>query len=336
MRPRFCPTLVNDRFGDPALHVDFLLERRAMLFDLGDISALNSRAALRLSDVFVSHTHVDHFVGFDQLLRLFVGREKRLRLCGPAGFIARVEAKLNGYTWNLADRFDADLVLSVTEAHPDGRGERAQFRLTNRFARECLATNTIRDGVILDEPSLRVSCAELDHFTPCLAFALQETEHVNVWRNRLAELGLAAGPWLNELKASIFKSLPDDAEIPVEREDGARDAMPLGLLRARVVSITPGQKIAYVTDAAYSLANTAAIVELAKGADILFIEAVFAGEDAALAANRAHLTTTQAGTLARLAGVGRVVPFHFSPRYAGQADRLLTEVDAAFRSRGTR
>jgi ribonuclease Z len=78
---------VNDRFGDPALYVDFLLEKRAMLFDLGDIHALPGRNILRLTDVFVSHAHIDHFIGFDHLLRLLVGRNKRLRLYGPAGFI---------------------------------------------------------------------------------------------------------------------------------------------------------------------------------------------------------------------------------------------------------
>ena len=86
MRPKFYPSLVNDRFGDPAVFIDFLLERRAILFDLGDIHALPPRSVLRLTDIFVSHTHIDHFAGFDRLLRLLVGRPKLLRLYGPPGF----------------------------------------------------------------------------------------------------------------------------------------------------------------------------------------------------------------------------------------------------------
>jgi ribonuclease Z len=105
--------------------------------------------------------------------------------------------------------------------------------------------------------------------------------------------------------------------------------MPLGALRG-VVTVTPGQKIGYVTDVADTAANRAAIIELVRNADLLFIEAVFAEADVALAAERAHLTTTAAGAIARAAGVQRIEPFHFSPRYAGEEARMLNEVIAAF------
>jgi ribonuclease Z len=105
--------------------------------------------------------------------------------------------------------------------------------------------------------------------------------------------------------------------------------MRLGELRC-AVTITPGQKIGYVTDAADTAANRGAIIRLVAHADLLFIEAAFAAEDTALAAERAHLTTIAAGSIARQAGVRRVEPFHFSPRYAGEEARLLSEVQATF------
>jgi ribonuclease Z len=105
--------------------------------------------------------------------------------------------------------------------------------------------------------------------------------------------------------------------------------VPLGTLRS-ALTVTPGQKIAYVTDAADTAANRDAIIALARNADVLFIEAAFAQADAALAAERAHLTTAAAGRIAREAGVRQVEPFHFSPRYAGEEARMLNEVMAAF------
>src|SRR4029453_12228774 len=103
----------------------------------------------------------------------------------------------------------------------------------------------------------------------------------------------------------------------------------LAVLRS-AVTVTHGQKIAYITDAADTAANRDSIIDLARNADLLFIEAAFAGEDAALAAERAHLTTLAAGQIAREAQVRRVEPFHFSPRYSGEEQRMLNEVMTAF------
>src|SRR5450759_1947688 len=100
MRPIITPELVNGPFGDPALYLDFRFERRAMLFDMGDLAALPPKKILRLSDVFVSQTHMDQFAGFDRVLRICLGRDTALRLYGPPGFLDHVGHKLAAYTWN--------------------------------------------------------------------------------------------------------------------------------------------------------------------------------------------------------------------------------------------
>jgi ribonuclease Z len=86
-----------------------------------------------------------------------------------------------------------------------------------------------------------------------------------------------------------------------------------------------------VVDAHYNDDNSRRIVELAEGADQLFIEAPFLQRDAAHAAARYHLTAYQAGTLARRARAQQCIPFHFSARYAGEEDSLRAEAAAAFR-----
>ena len=170
--------------------------------------------------------------------------------------------------------------------------------------------------------------AVLEHRTPCLAFAIEEPAHINVWKNRLQELELPVGPWLRKLKRAVLEHRPDHELIEAGVPPSARE-MSLGVLR-KAVTVVPGQKVAYITDAADTPVNRDAIVALAHNADILFIEAAFAKSDAQLAAERAHLTTDSAGSLARAAGVRRVEPFHFSPRYSGQDDRMIEEVMAAF------
>lgn len=325
MRPTFHPSLVNDPFGDPALFVDFLFERRALLFDLGDIRALPPRKLLRVSDIFVSHCHMDHFMGFDWFLRISLGRERGVRLYGPPGFLNQVEAKLSAYTWNLVHRYENDFSITAIEVAKNGTARRAEFRVRSAFRREAETQLELGDLVLLDTPAFRVRCTFLDHLTPCLAFALEKKQHVNIWKNCLAERGLLVGHWLQELKRAVLEGRPLDSSI--EGPDGQpmtlNDLMPC-------LQVVPGTKLAYVTDAVYHERNAGRIETLARGADMLFIEAVFAHELAARGQEKYHLTAAQAGWLAHRAGAKQVVSFHHSPIYHGQEALLQQELQEHF------
>ena len=333
MRPIFQPRLVNGPFGDPGLHLDILFERRALLFDLGDIASLAPRKILRTTHVFVTHTHMDHFIGFDRLLRVCLGRDRPLALYGPPGFIEQVQHKLSAFTWNLVENYAVDLEITAHEVTPTGSLARARFSSRERFARHDEAEMPLAGGLLLDEPAFQVRCAVLDHKTPCLAFAVQEAMHVNVWRNRLAGLGLSPGPWLREVKHAVLAGEPDDTPVTARWQDADGQHvrhMPLGLLKEQVLEIVPGEKIAYVTDVAYHAENARRIVELASQADLLYIEAMFLDQHAQDAARKHHLTARQAGSIAREAGARVMVPFHFSPRYTDQEALLRAEAGDAF------
>lgn len=333
MKPLFHPAPVNDPFGDPGLYIDFLFQRRAILFDIGDISRLPPRKILRVSHIFVSHTHVDHFIGFDHLVRICLGRDKKIHLYGPPGFTDQVWHRLAAYTWNLVQNYPTDFTVVAAEAHPDGKGIVAEFHCRKGFPPEQVKGETLRDGVLLDEETFRVRSVFLDHRIPCLAFALEEKNHVNIMKNRLAELGLPVGPWLSELKDAVLRGEPDDLQFRAWwRENGevVERRMPLGELKRDILRIVPGQKIAYITDAVYSRENREKMVSLARGADYLFIEATFLHEEEERAAEKKHLTARQAGQVARAAGAVRVIPTHFSPKYMGREELLRRELEEAF------
>lgn len=335
MPRHFDPTLVNDRFDDPGLYVDLVFERRALLFDLGDLGRLSPRKLLRISDVFVTHRHMDHFAGFDQLLRRLLGREKIVGVYGPAGLIDAVEHKLSAYSWNLIEGYDGNLVFRVTELDPRGRLLSARFSGRSRFRRDESETRVCEDGLLLREPGLQVRAVTLDHGLPVLAYALEERAQINVWRNRLEAMGLAVGPWLRAFKEATLRGAPDDTPIEVawlDRRHERPATLPLGLLQTEIMDVTTGRKIAYVVDCAFTPANVENIVRLAGSADILFIEATFLDADAEIAAARRHLTARQAGTIARLAGAKRLVTLHYSPRYKGVGHRIEEEAREAFLS----
>ncbi|MCU0554111.1 MAG: MBL fold metallo-hydrolase [Syntrophales bacterium] len=332
----FSTRLVNDPFGDPALFLDVRYRREALLFDLGDIRALPPRMILKVDRIFVTHTHMDHFIGFDHLLRVCLGREKHLFLCGPPGFIDNVEGKLRAYTWNLVENYENDFRLWVTELHP-GRMETAVFQCREAFRPGPQRQIGAFDGTIVERDAYRVEAVFLDHKVPCLAFRLEEKRRVNVKKNALAEMGLPGGAWINALKDGIHRNEPDGSAFRVwwkgEDRRVVERVFRLGELKEKLTKITPGQRIVYVSDVIDSPGNSERIVEFARGADVLFVEACFLDEDRERAGEKYHLTARQAGRLARLAGVKRFVLFHHSPKYRGEEERFIEEARRAFEER---
>ncbi len=318
------PRLINDPFSDPGVYLDFRFGRRAILFDLGDVSPLSSRELLRVSHVFVSHTHVDHMAGFDRLFRLCLHRTTPLVLIGPSNFIAQIEHRIRSFTWNLLDENSVDFCLRAMEFDGTRLTRVAEFRAREAFARRDVAPPTFGDGTTWEEDEFRVECVALDHGIPSLAFALKEVLQVNVWRARLEKMGLPLGPWLNTAKRAIRIGLPDDHLI--ERPEGT---ISLGALKETAFHIAPGQVVAYVTDAAPHAENRARIIKLADHADRLFIEAVFLERDRHLAVASLHLTAQEAGLIAREAKARHVTPFHHSARYLAEPDVLREEMQSA-------
>lgn len=326
----FQPRFLNEVFGDPGLYVRLRWERRALLLDLGNLTTQPSADLLKVTDIFISHTHIDHFIGFDHLLRIVLGRDHTIRLFGPPGLISHVAGKLSGYIWNLVEGYA--LTFEVYEVSPE-KITAARFPCGAHFERLDLPSSVPFTGVLVDEPLFRVEAVHLDHKIPCLAFALAEAQRINIDPERLKRLGLSTGPWLTEFKRLVREGAPDDTVLRAPCGDEAGETFQewqLGDLRDRIVTIASGQRLVYVTDTLYSGENRQKIIALAHDADILFCEAMYLEQDRDYAAERHHLTARQAGLLARAANVKELVVFHFSPRYQGCQEALSHEAAEAF------
>lgn len=336
MRQLFEAQLVNPAFGDPGLYIDFRDERRALLFDLGDISALPPRKLLRLSHVFVTHAHMDHFSGFDHLLRVVLGRKTGIVLFGGPRFIDQVEHKLRAYTWNVVQRYEVELVIEVREIAPDGSCRRARFSSRSGFAREDCTPPVLTDDVLLDELTVRVRGRFVDHGTPCLAYVVEEKARVVLAKDRLAALGASSGAWLRDLKRAVLAGAPDCTLIHMQWRDRLGEheqTRPVSELRDVVLDVMPGLRVGYATDLRFNADNLRTLAQLMEGVDTLFIESVFLDSDRDHAGRKNHLTARQAGQIARQAGARALVPFHFSPRYEGRPGDLIAEAHAAWSGR---
>lgn len=324
MKPVFHPRLLNSPFEDPLLHVRLLWERRSLLFDMGDVSALSPADIHKITDVFVTHTHIDHFIGFDTLLRTVLRRETPLHVYGPEGILPCVEGKLRGYAWNLIEEYPAEIIV---HSYNGTEVSNTVFRAKDRFTGDPAGTMPSA-GILLEDPAFTVRAAVLDHGIPCLAFSLEEGYHININKDRLMKRGLSAGPWLSIFKKRLREHSPEDSLLAVDgREFTLREL-------SDIASVVDGQKITFVTDAGMTGRNITAIQDLARGSDILYCEAYFLEEDRHRAAARSHLTAKACGEIARSAGVNRLEVMHFSPKYRSCPERVIQEAMEAFRSSG--
>jgi ribonuclease Z len=306
MRTLFHPALLHPSTGDPGVWIDLPDEGRAVLLDLPSLAHLPSRKLLKLAHAVVTHTHMDHFVGFDQLLRVALRREGPLAITGPSGFLASVRGRIGAYTWNLIEGYPIHLRVQEVE----GDTIRADEYTGMSRMRPVPLPEVPFAGTVHAERAFRIEVATFDHGIPVLGVVVRETRHLAVNKDLLMRRGLVPGAWLRGLKDAIRSGA-------IENTDG-------------LIVEGPGQVVAYLTDLAGTDENLRQAEAFVRDADLLLCEAAFLDADRELARERKHLTARQAGTLARSAGVKRLAVFHVSPRYEGREAEVLREAGEAF------
>lgn len=176
--------------------------------------------------------------------------------------------------------------------------------------------HTVKPGLIFEDDEFSVICGPLTHRVPAFGYRVVEKDKPGRFDvDRAVALGIPSGPIYGRLKRGEVVTLPDGRVINGAELCGETQT---------------GRKFVYCTDTIYC----DGAVELAADADVLVHEATFAHQDAELAYQRLHSTSTMAAQVALAAQVKRLIMTHFSPRYApGNAIELgdlLTEAKAIF------
>ncbi|KZL51059.1 MULTISPECIES: ribonuclease Z [Cyanophyceae] len=176
--------------------------------------------------------------------------------------------------------------------------------------------HVVQPGIIYEDDEFTVSCTLLHHRITAFGYRIAEKDRPGRFDIEKAQaLQIPSGPIYGQLKRGETVTLPDGRVI-----NGTQLCGPTEI----------GRKIAYCTDTIYS----EGAVELAQDADVLIHEATFAHQDADLAFQRLHSTTTMAAQTALVAGAHKLIMTHFSPRYAPgntiELKDLLHEARAIF------
>jgi ribonuclease Z len=320
MKPIFHHRPVNGPFEDPAVFVRILRERRALLFDAGDVSGLSPRDLMKVTEVFVTHTHIDHFIGFDHIIRALLRRDTPVTFYGPEGIIDRISGKLRGYTWNLISEYPLEInVLEIRNENIHKAAFRAgeEFKLNEEGTQE-------NYGSVLDNPLFSVNAVVLEHDVPSLGFSIKEKIHINIDKAKLSDRGLEVGPWLNTLKDFIRNGKFN------EEVDTGKGGYKVSELEDIYV-MTEGQKVSYIMDSSPTESNIKRITDFIADSDSLYIEAYFIHEDLEHARRRNHLTAKLSGSIAKKARVKNLHLLHFSPRYSERPEVVLKEAFDNFR-----
>jgi ribonuclease Z len=150
--------------------------------------------------------------------------------------------------------------------------------------------------IIYEDDALTVETIPLTHKIPCSGFLFRE----KIKPRRIDKATLPSGLLIQQLAALKRGEDVVDEEGNVLYKN---DALTLSPRRSR--------SYAYCSDTAYE----ERIVEQIRRIDLLYHEATFSLDEAAKAVETLHSTAAQAATIARLAGVGKLLLGHFSARY---------------------
>lgn len=324
LEPAFCSGL----FDDPLLLVRQRPLGSNLLFDCGQLNHLAKRTLTAIEAIFVSHTHMDHWMGIDTLTRHFYVTPRTVRIFGPPGIAAKLAAKLAGYDWNLCepdwgsyqiDEIHEERIESQLLSGPDG------------YRRSRLESRPRDDRVIFYNRLLKVEAELCDHLVDSLIFRISEQPGFSVDEAFLQRRGLVKGPWIRQLKRRYFRQEQLDAPLTVLHQgaDGPED-LEITDVRAFCAGMFDEQQpasLGYISDIGVSASNLAKITGLLQGVTLLLCETTFLRDDRDKARSTWHLCTDDVNRLLEQLRPAYFLPMHLSKSYNRCSQRLYQELE---------
>jgi len=150
-----------------------------------------------------------------------------------------------------------------------------------------------KSGVIFEGKDFFLEAQKLSHSVPCYGYALREKDKRRIKVSLVKKLGL---------KGPILGLLQKGEDVVHNKKK---------IKSKNVSTLVVGKKVAYVADT--KMCPEA--VKLAKGSDLLISESTFHSDEKKLAKKMHHMTSLDAGKVARRAKVKELILTHPSLRY---------------------
>ena len=273
-----------------------------ILFDCGEATQIQMMKAdlslSRLTAIFITHLHGDHFNGLAGLLSTIGlnGRERPLSIIGPPGI-----------------RSYLDLLRKLRIVFVNYPAQVREFSEEEFSSGESTAGRPRAEAVLPVFATERygVSAHPLDHRLYAIGYRVEARAKPGRFDlERARALMVPEGPMFGRLQAGYEVTLADGRTV--------HPSEVLGPPR-------PGRKMSYCTDTRPCIGS----VLLSRDVDLMIHEATFGEGLEAEAAEYGHSTSVQAARVAAEARPGRLLLTHISSRYP-DASILLKEARQCF------
>ena len=243
-------------------------------------------------------------VKVSQITRIFITHMHGDHIYGLMGLLASCGLAGNAQTIEIFGPPDLADYLKACARY-------SHLKLSNR-----VRVYGVSPGILYEDEGFTVSFGLLKHRIPAFGYRIAEKDRPGRFNvDQAIALGIPPGPIYGQLKQGKTVTLSDGRRIRGKELCGEKEI---------------GRKVVYCTDTVFC----EGAIDLAQDADVLIHEATFAHQDAQLAFDRLHSTSTMAAQVALGAGVKQLIMTHFSPRYAPgndlQLGDLLDEARAIF------
>lgn len=280
------------------------------LCECGNASDLTVKDVQNSNAIFISHTHIDHFVNFDAVIRHQIGIQRRIIICGPKGIAQQVQSKLKSYTWNLIEKgaiiYEIREVLSENEINVV-EVEPPLWELTEK--------GRLQTNVIFEEKSFFVTAILLNHKIPTLAYKFKENDTIKI---DIQASGFKGGKWVQDLK-DAFEKKDSTRIVSIEGKDYHSSEL------FHLLHVQEGDSVGIIMDHAVNEENHSKIKEHFFKTRNVFIESFYKKEDREHAELNYHSYSSMSGKIMRQTQVKEAVPVHFSRKYTADDIQLLIE-----------
>lgn len=281
-----------------------------LICECGDASGLTVKECQNTEAIFISHTHIDHFINFDFILRHQIGIGRRIIICGPEGITQQVQSKIKGYQWNLIE--ENSITYEIREIKKDGHIEIAEI---NPPHWEIKTLENKNPDTLYKNERFSVDFVILDHKTDSIAYLFQEEDTVKI---DLSKSEFKGGIWVRELKTA-YEQGNETALIKIENKDYQAAEL------FYMLETKKGDSLGVIMDHAANEANHKKIQSIFQDCNQAFIECFYKAEDKEFAKLNFHSYSEESAKIMKICNIKKATPVHFSRKYKEEEVKVLME-----------